>query len=96
MNNESSLTPTIIIFIVIIAMVGGYVYTKDYGTTAQPVTSSSLLEATRGRFENIATQLSSISFNTTLFSSSQYTALRSINTIVTPEPIGRANPFAPF
>lgn len=96
MNNESSLTPTIIIFIVIVAIVGGYIYMKSSGSTTQPVTSSSIKVSTSGQFENIATQLSSISFNTALFSNSQYTALHNINITIIPEPLGRANPFAPF
>jgi len=96
MNNESSLTPTIIIFIVIIAIVGGYIYMKGSGSTTQPLTTSNIASSTTSQFQNITNQLSSISFDTNLFSDPRFAALRDINTPVGQEAVGRTDPFAPF
>ncbi len=98
MNNESSLTPSIIIFIVIVAMVGGYIYMKSAGTgttTTQPLTASSI-SSTTSKFQNITNQLSSISFDTSIFSDLRFTALQDITTPVAQESVGRTDPFAPL
>ena len=97
MNNESSLTPTIIIFAVIIAMVVGYIYMKNVGTgaTTQPLTASSI-NSTASKFQNITNKLSSISFDTSIFSDPRFMALQDITTPVAQESVGRTDPFAPL
>ncbi|HQU07697.1 MAG: hypothetical protein B7X04_01765 [Parcubacteria group bacterium 21-54-25] len=96
MNKDSSLTPAVIAFIVVVAMVGGYVYMQSAGSTAPPLTASSTASSTAGQFEQTAGQLSSISFSVSLFSDPRFTVLQDITTPITQEPIGRTNPFAPL
>lgn len=95
MNNES-LTPTLIIFIVVIAMVGGFIYMKSAGSSTLPVTVSSATNTAPGQFKRTTSQLSSINLNSSLFSNPEFTALKDITTPINQEPVGRPNPFAPF
>lgn len=68
-------------------------YNKDTGSAVIPVGPASEAELD---FVNLAGQIDSITFDTSIFSDSRFISLTDIRTTVVPETAGRRDPFAPL
>lgn len=68
-------------------------YNKDTGPAAAPTGPASDAELD---FVNLAGQLDSITFDTSIFSDPRFTRLTDIRVTVVPETAGRRDPFAPL
>jgi len=95
MYKESSLTPSLIVFIVVIFLIGGFIYMKSAGSVSPPLSASSPTSS-NAQLERTAHILSSLSLDTSLFSDPRFTALSDITVPIASESVGRPNPFAPF
>ncbi|MEJ0053923.1 MAG: hypothetical protein WDN10_04355 [bacterium] len=86
----------IIGFIVVLVLGGGYLF--FFSTPADAPLSETNVAGNEAeqRFASLVTQLTSISFDTRIFSDPRFGALTDMTTPVTPEAAGRADPFAPF
>ena len=95
----SSRIKIIIVALIVIFVLGAgyllYFNNTPSSTTAVSATGapSSPAEVT---FLNLASQLNSISFDTTILSDPRFTALVDIHTAILPETSGRTDPFAPI
>ncbi|MGD0328470.1 MAG: hypothetical protein ABSB00_02015 [Minisyncoccia bacterium] len=84
----------LIIVIVLIAAAGVYWYFFT-GTGNQPTLLIGGTEnQAQAQFETLVSELTPISFDTSIFSDSRFNALVDISTPITPEPISRPDPFA--
>jgi hypothetical protein len=91
-------TRTKIIFAVLAAgvvLVGGYLvfFPQNAGTSALSTTSAPA-SAAEAQFLNLAGQIGSITFDTSIFNDPRFTSLVDIHTAVLPEAMGRKDPFA--
>jgi hypothetical protein len=68
-----------------------FFYNKDTGSA---VVASAPASAAELDFVNLAGQINSISFDTSIFSDTRFTRLTDIHTIIVPEAVGRRDPFA--
>lgn len=95
--NKKSITTSVVTGIAIIAiLILGYFYIVGTSTTARPLTTSSALSVSDIQIQSISSQLTSLSFDTGVFSDPRFIALKNINAPIVSEPIGRTNPFAPI
>ncbi len=83
---------TIIATIVVAAGAYWYFFT---GTEQPSLTIGVEGTQTQARFQTLVGELSPISFNTDIFSDPRFNALVNITMPVSPEPVGRLDPFAP-
>ena len=101
MKNPSSNKNTIIIGIVIVIILAGgwYFYSKGSSgsSTSQLISSSpdSATAAVGASVLNILNSVSSINIDTSFFQTPAYQSLVDYSIAVPPQPVGRANPFAP-
>ncbi|MDO8623962.1 MAG: hypothetical protein Q7R54_01275 [bacterium] len=85
------------ILIAIMVLLGGvywYFFTGNEPEVSLSATDPT--DPTEQEFLNLASKLSSISFETNLFSDPRFTALVDLSTPIRPESQGRPDPFAPF
>ncbi len=68
-----------------------FIYNHDTGSA---VVAGAPASAAEQDFVNLAGQINSISFDTTIFSDPRFTRLTDIHTIIVPEVAGRRDPFA--
>ena len=91
------MTKQTIVLIAIMVLLGGtYWY---FFMSNEPEVSLSATEPTdpaEQQFLNLASKLSSISFDTSLFSDPRFTSLIDLTTPIRPESQGRSDPFAPL
>ncbi len=88
----------IVVVITLLLVAGGYWYYST-GTTGNqaPLTSTTPSgSAAEVQFQALVSQLQPITFNTAIFSDPRFAALVDISTVVTSEPSGRIDPFAPI
>ncbi len=96
-TNSNNLTTYIISGIaILIFVVFGYFYLIGTSNTSQPLTRTTVLNSTTIKSKSIFYNLSSLRFNTSIFSDSRFNALKDMTVPITPEPTGRKNPFAPI
>jgi len=87
-------TIVIIIVTLLVAAVGYWYFFT--GSSQQALTASAPTgNAAQTQFAALVSELSPISFNTTIFSDPKFTSLVNLSTPVSPEPAGRLDPFAP-
>ena len=85
------------IIIVLIAAAGAYWYFFTGGTSEQlPVTVAETGNQAQTRFQTLVGALTPISFDTKIFSDPRFNALVDLTAPVSPETIGRLDPFAPI
>ncbi len=97
MNNNQSFTTSIVTVVAIIAvLVLGYFYLTGTSATEQPLTTSSVLSVSGIRVQSLSSQLTSLTFDTSILSDTRFVALKDIATPITPQSIGRSDPFAPI
>lgn len=87
------------IFLVITALVlavGAYWYFSTQTGNESPLTAEVKENQTQTQFKVLVSELQSISFDTSIFSEPNFTALTDLATQVTPEESGRPDPFAPI
>ncbi len=89
---STSPTPFIIALIVV---VGGMYWYFSSGTEQLPLTVGETGNQAQTKFQNLVSELQSISFNTAIFSDPRFNALVDITTPISPETTGRLDPFAP-
>ncbi|HUY62409.1 MAG TPA: hypothetical protein VMV50_01285 [Candidatus Paceibacterota bacterium] len=89
---------TIATILVTFAAIGGTYWYFFGGNSSQGSLSSSNATSTvaQQQFQTLASELQSISFNTSIFTDPRFAALVDIATPVTPEVSGRPDPFAPI
>ncbi|MHB1769853.1 MAG: hypothetical protein ACYCPH_02100 [Minisyncoccota bacterium] len=86
----------LIIVVALIAAAGAYWYFFT-GTGNQPPVSVSVSKSqAQTRFQVLVNELQTISFNTSILSDPRFNALVDLTTPISPEPIGRPDPFAPI
>ncbi len=96
-TNSNNLTTYIVSGIaILIFVVFGYFYLVGTSNTASPLTRTSVLNPTTIKSRSIFYSLSSLRFDTGIFSDARFNALQDMSVPITPEPTGRKNPFAPI
>lgn len=80
-----------IVFVIVLIGVGAYYVNK--GSQAVITTSAAPGSATEATFLGFATELDTVSFNTSIFSDARFMALEDIHTSVVNELTGRRDPF---
>lgn len=91
--------PNTIILIVatLIVAAGAYWYFFTGTGNAPPLTTSGTdTTDSEAQFQTLVAELQPIQFNTDIFSDPRFMALVDLTTPITPEPIGRTDPFAPL
>ncbi|MEK7510750.1 MAG: hypothetical protein AAB582_00740 [Patescibacteria group bacterium] len=84
----------IILAIVVIAAIA-YTLMND-GTDETITVSDPATTESEANFITLASELDSIAFDASVLSDPRFTSLVNINTAITPEPVGRSNPFSPI
>lgn len=89
-------TNTIIIIVATVVVAAGAYWFFFTGTgNDQPLTAISTENEAQARFQTLVNELQPISFDTSIFSDARFMSLVDITTPITPETIGRLDPFAP-
>jgi hypothetical protein len=87
---------TTILIIATLVVAGGAYWYFFTGTGNEPsLTPETTQNQTQLQFQLLANQLQPISFNTGIFSDPRFMALADLTTPITPETVGRPDPFAP-
>ena len=87
----------IVVVITLLLVAGGYWYYSTGTGNQVPLTSTTPSgTAAEVQFQALVSQLQPITFNTAIFSDPRFTSLVDISTVVTSEPSGRIDPFAPI
>ncbi len=81
--------------VTLVLLAGGYWYMSSQSGNDQPLTSDLTVNPAQAKFQALVGELTSISFDTKIFSDARFTSLTDIATPVTPESSGRIDPFAP-
>ncbi len=90
----NSNTVTVIIATLLLAA-GAYWYFFTGTGNQQPLTATTAAtNPEQTKFQELVNELQPISFDTSIFTDPSFTSLIDITTPVTPEPSGRADPFA--
>lgn len=88
-----SRTVAIVIILVLIVLAAiAYTFMQDDADGAV-VTVDGATSASEANFITLASELDSITFDTTILSDVRFTSLANIHTAITPEPQGREDPF---
>jgi hypothetical protein len=89
-------TNTIILIVSTLVVAGGaYWYFTGQTGNEPPLTPSFSDNETQAQFQTLVSELQPITFNTGIFSEPRFMALVDLATPITPETIGRLDPFAP-
>ncbi len=87
---------TLIIILTLVIAAGAYWYFFTGSGNQPPLTSSVPTQnVAQTQFPSLVSELQPISCNTAIFSDPRVAALVDLATPVTPEPMGRVDPFAP-
>jgi hypothetical protein len=86
----------LIIVATLIVAAGGYWYLSSGNTEDLPLTTTTSVNESQAQFQTLVSQLRPISFNTNIFSQPAFMSLVDLKTEVTPETVGRLDPFAPI
>lgn len=89
------LNTTLLIISGLVVAAGAYWYFFGGSGNDLPLTPSATPSEAQAQFETYARQLP-ISLNTSIFDDPRFAVLVDITTPITPEPLGRADPLAPF
>ena len=92
MKNNSSIIPLIIAVIIFAA--GLYWYFSTSTGNQLALTATTPNGESQSQFQSLFGKLTTISFNTSIFSDSRFNALVDLTTPVATEPTGRLDPFA--
>ena len=87
---------TIILIAVMVLLAGIYWYFFLGKGPEVPLSASAPTDPSEQQFLELSSKLSSISFDTTLFSDARFTALTDLTTPIALENQGRPDPFAPI
>jgi len=92
-----STSPTTLIIGILIAAAGVYWYFFT-GTSAEqlPLTEIGVENQVQNKFQLLVGELTPISFDKRIFSDARFNALVDLTTTVSPETVGRLDPFAPI
>jgi hypothetical protein len=85
----------ILIIATLIVAAGAYWYFFTGTGTAPPLTTNTTQNVSEAQFQTLVTELSPITFDTSIFSDPRFTSLVDLATPITPEQVGRTDPFAP-
>lgn len=89
-------TNTILIIVIALIVAGGAYWFFFTGTGNEPPLSVTVTEnAAQTRFQTLVRELQVISLDTDIFLEPRFMALVDLTTTVTPETVGRLDPFAP-
>ena len=87
---------TILIIATLVVAAGAYWYFFTGTGNEPPLTASSAENEAQAQFQMLVSELQPISFNTSIFSNPRFMALVDLATPITPETMGRLDPFAPI
>jgi flagellar basal body-associated protein FliL len=85
----------ILIIATLVVAAGGYWYFSG-AKEEMPLTTVTSKNESQAQFQTLVSQLRPISFNTNIFSQPAFMSLVDLKTEVTPETVGRSDPFAPI
>lgn len=87
----------VVIALSVLILVGLYWYffAGPGSSNAPPLSATATQTDTQTQFQSLIAQLQSINFDTSIFSDPRFTSLVDITTAITPETLGRNDPFAP-
>lgn len=86
----------LIVLVTLIVAAGAYWYFFTGTSNQPPLTIGSSENKTQVQFQTLVGELRPISFNTSIFSDPRFNALIDLSTPISPEPMGRPDPFAPI
>ena len=90
---KSAILSFVLPLLVVIGGVYWYI-SSETGNGAPLTTDASAGSPTQSQFQSLVGELSSISFDTSVFSNPHFAALVDLSTPIAPEPVGHADPFA--
>ncbi len=90
-------TQTIIISVVGVLLIGGaYLYFFPATPAQSPLSATTPASADEQQFLSLAGELDTVSFDSSIFTDPRFNSLVDLTIQVTPEPLGRSDPFAPL
>ncbi len=87
---------TLLIVVTLIVAAGAYWYFFTGTGNQPPLTTTAVENQAQTQFQVLVGQLQPISFSTDIFTDPRFTSLVDLATPITPEPVGRLDPFAPI
>ncbi len=88
--------PVPFIIATVLVGIGAYWFFFVNGTEQPSLTMNSTQNGAQAKFQALASQLQSISFDTRIFSDPNFVSLVSLTTSITPETKGTIDPFGPI
>ena len=85
----------IVLGLIVVAAIG-YTLMQNGNTDDTISVSDGAATASEANFITLASELDSIEFDTSILADPRFLSLSNIHTAITPEPMGREDPFAPF
>ena len=98
-NTKNWKNPIIVILILVIVFVAGYFYTtrnREGDVLLSNITPQNETSAVDGDLIKTLGKLQKLSMDDSIFSNSVWLSLHDFSRIISPEPKGRGNPFAPL
>jgi hypothetical protein len=84
-------------FVIALLIAGAGIYWYFFtGTEQPPLMVNEPASQAQTKFQTLLSELTPISFNTSIFSDPRFNALVDLTTPISPETIGRLDPFAPI
>lgn len=87
-------TRTITTVIILLVAVAGIYWYFSNGTEQLPLSTDGSVNQAQTEFQALVSKLTPISFDNSIFSDPRFNALVDLTTPITPEPVGRLDPFA--
>lgn len=95
MNFKFDSSNSLILIGALVVAAGAYWFFFTGTGNQQPLSVTATSSPAQAQFQTLASELEPITFDTSIFSDPRFTALVDITTPITPEPVGRTDPFAP-
>ena len=89
-------TTVLIILTALIVAVGAYWYFFINVSTEPPLSTNVATSPSETRFQTLISQLGPITFSASIFEDARFLALQDLTTVISAEPAGRIDPFAPI
>lgn len=86
---------TIFLVVATLIVAGGIYWYFFTGSPQAPITAVGPSNAAQAQFETLIGELGPITFDLTILSDPRFAALVDLTTPISPEPVGRRDPFAP-
>ncbi len=87
---------TLFIILAIVVVLAGIYWYFSTGSSEVPLTASAPAAPAETQFLDLAGQLAPVTFDTSIFADPHFATLVDLGTPISPEPVGKNDPFAPF